>query len=163
QPVLADEHHPHELVAPHLAGEDVRGRESVAHAAGGPGLRLVALGSRWRRLLSGRLHRGSRGSREESSDANERDHEARRLARESAAGPMFEEVLPAASGITWVHDNAMSADRYLPETMGPGVAFLDYDNDGWLDIFMVNSGASDFYKPAKPLKNALYKNNRNGT
>ena len=57
----------------------------------------------------------------------------------------------------------MSADRYLPETMGPGVAFFDYDNDGWVDIFMVNSGASDFYKPKAPLKNALYKNNRDGT
>jgi enediyne biosynthesis protein E4 len=80
-----------------------------------------------------------------------------------AAAPLFEEVAPSVSGISWVHENALSPDRYLPETMGPGVAFLDYDNDGWVDIFMVNSGASDFYKPAKPLKNALYKNNRNGT
>ena len=47
--------------------------------------------------------------------------------------------------------------------MGPGVAFCDYDNDGWADIFMVNSGASDFYQPKSPLKNALYKNNRNGS
>jgi hypothetical protein len=80
-----------------------------------------------------------------------------------AASPLFEEVPPSVSGISWVHVNAISPDRYLPETMGPGVAFLDYDNDGWVDIFMVNSGASDFYKPATPLKNALYKNNRNGT
>jgi hypothetical protein len=80
-----------------------------------------------------------------------------------AAPPLFEEVPATASGISWVHANAMSPDRYLPETMGPGVAFLDFDNDGWVDIFMVNSGASDFYKPATPLKNALYKNNRNGT
>jgi hypothetical protein len=57
----------------------------------------------------------------------------------------------------------MSPDRYLPETMGPGVAFLDYDNDGWVDIFMVNSGEADFYKPKSPLKHALYKNNRDGT
>jgi enediyne biosynthesis protein E4 len=57
----------------------------------------------------------------------------------------------------------MSPDRYLPETMGPGVAFVDYDNDGWMDLFMVNSGAADFYAPSKPLKNALYKNNRDGT
>jgi enediyne biosynthesis protein E4 len=80
-----------------------------------------------------------------------------------AAGPIFEEIPPAASGITWVHENAMSPDRYLPETMGPGVAFLDYDNDGWMDIFMVNSGTADFYTPTTPLKNALYKNNRDGT
>ena len=60
---------------------------------------------------------------------------------------LFEEVPAGASGITWVHDNAMSAERYLPETMGPGVAFLDYDNDGWMDIYLVNSGPSDFYTP----------------
>lgn len=80
-----------------------------------------------------------------------------------AAEPFFEEVPASASGITWVHENAMSPNRYLPETMGPGVAFFDYDNDGWMDIFMVNSGPADFYTPAAPLRNALYKNNRNGT
>jgi enediyne biosynthesis protein E4 len=80
-----------------------------------------------------------------------------------AASPLFEEIGSSASGITWKHDNAMSPNRYLPETMGPGVAFFDFDNDGWLDIFMVNSGTTDFYSPAAPLKNALYKNNRNGT
>ncbi len=72
--------------------------------------------------------------------------------------------LPAsASGITWVHENAMSPSRFLPEALGPGCAFLDYDNDGWMDIFLVNSGPSDFWKPAKPVRNALYKNNRDGT
>ncbi|HXW05135.1 MAG TPA: CRTAC1 family protein [Vicinamibacterales bacterium] len=80
-----------------------------------------------------------------------------------AQAPIFEEVPPSQSGITWVHDNAMSPERYLPETMGPGVAFLDYDNDGWVDIFMVNSGPSDFYKPQTVPRNALYRNNRNGT
>ncbi len=77
--------------------------------------------------------------------------------------PLFEEIAASASGLTWKHDNAMSANRYLPETMGPGVAFLDFDNDGWMDIFMVNSGTTDFYTPSAPLKNALYKNNRDGT
>jgi hypothetical protein len=59
----------------------------------------------------------------------------------AAAGPLFEEIPAAVSGISWVHENAMSSNRYLPETMGPGVAFFDYDNDGWMDIFLVNSGA----------------------
>jgi hypothetical protein len=80
-----------------------------------------------------------------------------------AAKPLFEEISPARSGIHWVHTNAMSPQRYLPETMGPGCAFLDYDNDGWMDIYLVNSGPSDFYKPTRPLKNALYHNNRDGT
>ncbi len=81
----------------------------------------------------------------------------------SVAPGLFEEIPPASSGIHWVHENAMSPDRYLPETLGPGCAFLDYDNDGWMDIYLVNSGPCDFYKPPKPLRNALYKNNRDGT
>jgi enediyne biosynthesis protein E4 len=75
------------------------------------------------------------------------------------ASPLFEEV----SGISWVHENAKSPEHYLPEALGPGVAFLDYDNDGWMDIYLVNSGPSDFFQPAKPIRNALYKNNRDGT
>src|SRR5881409_2362828 len=77
--------------------------------------------------------------------------------------PLFAEVPASASGIEWVHDNAISENRYLPETLGPGCAFLDYDNDGWMDIYLVNSGPCDFWTPAKPLRNALYKNNRDGT
>ncbi|MEN3332615.1 MAG: enediyne biosynthesis protein [Blastocatellia bacterium] len=80
-----------------------------------------------------------------------------------AALTAFEEIAPSASGINWVHDNAMSEQRYLPETLGPGGAFLDYDNDGWMDIYLVNYGPSDFFKPAKPIRNALYHNNHDGT
>src|SRR5437870_12427762 len=75
----------------------------------------------------------------------------------------FEEVPASKSGITWVHNNAHSTDRYLPETVGAGCAFLDYDNDGWMDIYLVNSGPSDFYTPTTPLKNVLYHNNHDGT
>src|SRR5438094_754359 len=64
--------------------------------------------------------------------------------------PLFEEVPGSVSGLKWVHENAMSPARYLPETMGPGCALLDYDNDGWMDLYLVNSGASDFFKPSKP-------------
>src|SRR6202453_4382757 len=77
--------------------------------------------------------------------------------------PLFEEVPPETSGIRWVHDNAASVEHYLPETMGPGCAFLDYDNDGWMDIYLVNSGPCDFYTPPHALRNALYRNNRDGT
>jgi hypothetical protein len=85
------------------------------------------------------------------------------LGRTPAGAPLFTEIGPAASGIHWLHENAMSPSRYLPEALGPGCAFLDYDNDGWMDIFLVNSGPSDFWTPQKPVKNALYKNNRDGT
>jgi hypothetical protein len=84
-------------------------------------------------------------------------------ARGADGEPLFEEIPSSVSGIKWVHDNAMSPEHHLPETLGPGVAFLDYDNDGWMDIYLVNSGQCDFYKPTKPIRNALYKNNRNGT
>ena len=52
---------------------------------------------------------------------------------------------------------------YLPETTGAGCGFLDYDNDGWMDVYLVNSGACDFYTPKTPLRNGLYRNNRDGT
>ena len=75
----------------------------------------------------------------------------------------FEEVAPRVSGIAWAHTNAHTPERYLPETVGAGCVFFDYDNDGWLDLYLVNSGPSDFYAPAAPLKNALYRNHGNGT
>jgi hypothetical protein len=75
----------------------------------------------------------------------------------------FEEILPEKSGIRWVHSNGKSPEKYLPETSGAGCAFLDYDNDGWMDIYLVNSGKCDFFTPNPPLRNALYRNNRDGT
>jgi hypothetical protein len=86
-----------------------------------------------------------------------------RCAGSGLADALFEEVPTSRSGIEWSHDNAMSPQHYLPETLGPGCAFLDYDNDGWMDIYLVNSGPCDFWKPPKPVRNALYKNNRDGT
>ncbi len=80
----------------------------------------------------------------------------------SAATVVFEDVTKK-SGITWIHNNAQSAARHLPETVGGGCAFIDYDNDGWLDMFFVNSGTSDFFTPTTPIRNALYRNNRDGT
>ncbi len=75
----------------------------------------------------------------------------------------FAEVPPSASGITWTHTSGSSPEKYLPESTGAGCAFLDYDNDGWMDIYLVNSGPCDFYTPPHPLRNALYRNNRDGT
>ena len=75
----------------------------------------------------------------------------------------FLEVPSAQSKITWVHDNGRSELRHLPETCGGGGLFFDYDNDGWMDIYLVNSGPSDFYNPKTPSKNALYRNNGDGT
>jgi hypothetical protein len=77
--------------------------------------------------------------------------------------PTFEEVPASKSGIHWVHNAGKSAEKYLPESSGAGCAFLDYDNDGWMDIYLVNSGKANFYNPPQPLRNALYRNNRDGT
>jgi hypothetical protein len=76
---------------------------------------------------------------------------------------LFAEVAPEISGIHWVHVAGKSPMKYLPESSGAGCAFLDYDNDGWMDIYLVNSGRSEFYTPTKPIRNALYRNNRDGT
>jgi enediyne biosynthesis protein E4 len=85
------------------------------------------------------------------------------FAKATAAAHPFTRIAPAASGIVWTHTAGKSATKYLPETTGAGCAFLDYDNDGWMDIYLVNSGPCDFYTPARPLRNALYRNNRDGT
>src|SRR5438552_2629383 len=48
----------------------------------------------------------------------------------------FELVPPSVSGISWVHHNGRSPEMYLPETVGAGCAFIDYDSDGKLDLFV---------------------------
>ena len=75
----------------------------------------------------------------------------------------FSEVPPSKSGISFVHTAGSSPEKYLPESTGAGCAFFDYDNDGWMDIYLVNSGKCDFFTPKSPLRNALYHNNRDGT
>jgi hypothetical protein len=75
----------------------------------------------------------------------------------------FSPVPSSTSLINWKHVSGRSPNYYLPETTGAGCAFFDYDNDGWMDIYLVNSGRCDFYNPSPPLRNALYRNNRDGT
>jgi len=75
----------------------------------------------------------------------------------------FEAVPSSRSGILWTHTAGKSSQKYLPETTGAGCAFLDYDNDGWMDIYLVNSGKCDFFDPDPAVRNALYRNNRDGT
>ena len=57
----------------------------------------------------------------------------------------------------------VSTKRYLLEEMGGGVAFFDYDHDGWLDIFFVNGTTLEGFPPGKEPSNYLFHNNRDGT
>jgi len=66
------------------------------------------------------------------------------------------------SGIRFVHNNGAFGKKFLPETLGPGVAFIDYDNDGWPDIFLVN-GMDWPGHAQKHTTPKLYHNNHDGT
>jgi hypothetical protein len=73
--------------------------------------------------------------------------------------------ITAKAGIQFQHTNGAFGKKLLPETMGSGVAFLDYDNDGFQDILFINScswpGYEDKSQPSPSLK--LYRNNGDGT
>jgi hypothetical protein len=66
-------------------------------------------------------------------------------------------------GIHFHHERAWSPQKLYLETMGPGVAWIDYNNDGYLDAFFVNSGVTPFFHPDRVPQPALYRNNRDGT
>jgi len=67
------------------------------------------------------------------------------------------------AGITFLQDSTQTEEKLYLETMGTGVAWLDYDQDGLMDLYLVQSGPTEFYKPDHPLRSALYHNNGDGT
>jgi len=72
----------------------------------------------------------------------------------------------AQAGIRFHHNSGAFGAKYLPETLGPGCAFLDYDGDGWLDILLVNGmgwKGDRLENRRGPSTLSLYRNNRNGT
>jgi len=88
---------------------------------------------------------------------------ARPNAREANPfGVEFHDVT-AAAGIHFHHERAASDARLYTETMGAGVAWIDYNQDGFLDAFFVNSGFTPLFHPEKPPQPALYRNNGDGT
>jgi enediyne biosynthesis protein E4 len=78
------------------------------------------------------------------------------------SGPIEFADLTAQAGIHFKHNSGAFGKKYLPETMGSGVCFIDYDNDGWQDIFLVNSMDWPEHKTGKSFP-ALYHNNHDGT
>ena len=79
-----------------------------------------------------------------------------------SAGPavQFTDVTQQA-GIKFTHNSGRAGKRYLPETMGSGVAFIDLDGDGWPDILLLNN--KDWTPRGRKSLPALYRNNKNGT
>jgi hypothetical protein len=67
------------------------------------------------------------------------------------------------AGITFLQDSTQTEEKLYLETMGTGVAWLDYDQDGLMDLYFVQSGPTEFYKPDHRLRSALYHNNGDGT
>jgi hypothetical protein len=94
-----------------------------------------------------------------NGDSQIRDSQATRHSLQN--DPVFADVTEAA-GISWRQFSGESQDRFLVETMGGGVAFLDFDGDGLLDIFFVNGGETPNGKSTSPVRNALYRNLGNG-
>lgn len=78
------------------------------------------------------------------------------------SGPVQFTDITAQAGIRFRHNSGAFGKKYLPETMGSGVCFIDYDNDGWQDIFLVNSIDWPGHKTRRSFP-ALYHNNHDGT
>jgi len=66
------------------------------------------------------------------------------------------------SGVSFHHINGASADKHLVETMGSGGLFFDYDDDGWIDLFLVDGGSLADARVASQAKHRLYHNRGNG-
>jgi enediyne biosynthesis protein E4 len=80
-----------------------------------------------------------------------------------AAGLGFRFVdVSGSAGIRFQHNSGAYGGKLLPETLGSGCAFLDYDGDGWQDVLLVNSMDWPGHK-RQPSTPRLYRNNRNGT
>jgi hypothetical protein len=67
------------------------------------------------------------------------------------------------SGVNFRHINGASPNKHLVETMGSGGLFFDYDNDGWIDLFLVDGGSLADARVASQAKHRLYRNRANGT
>jgi enediyne biosynthesis protein E4 len=87
----------------------------------------------------------------------------RRLSGQSPLSPGFRLVdVTAAAGLQFRHNNGAYGGKLLPETLGAGCAFLDYDADGWQDILLVNGRDWPGHSRQRSTL-ALFRNNRNGT
>jgi len=84
------------------------------------------------------------------------------FAAQPAAGGFQLVDVTASAGLTFRHNNGAYGGKLLPETLGSGCAFLDYDNDGWQDILLVNGADWPGHHTQRSALR-VYRNNRNGT
>jgi enediyne biosynthesis protein E4 len=84
------------------------------------------------------------------------------LSPQSAAFPFRLADVTASAGLQFRHNNGAYGGKLLPETLGAGCAFIDYDNDGWQDILLVNGMDWPSHRRQRSTLR-LYRNNRNGT
>jgi enediyne biosynthesis protein E4 len=80
----------------------------------------------------------------------------------SSSTPIFRDVARQA-GLDFIHVNGASDEKFLPEIIGAGGLFLDFDNDGWLDVFLVDGGSLADPAVARRARHRLFHNRRNGT
>jgi enediyne biosynthesis protein E4 len=83
-------------------------------------------------------------------------------AEKPSASPIRFEDVTRAAGIRFIHNNGAFGKMWLPEAVGSGVAFIDYNNDGWPDILLIN-GTDWPGHGNRHTYMALYRNNHNGT
>src|SRR5262245_10481848 len=86
--------------------------------------------------------------------------------QQSASGNPTEVVfrnIATAAGLSVTHVNGASPDKYFAEIMGSGGLFFDFDDDGWLDIFLVDGGLIADSKIAATARHRLYRNRGSGT
>ncbi len=81
------------------------------------------------------------------------------------SGPVIFEDVSEKAGLTkWTYKMGRPAKEYIVETKGSGVGLIDYDNDGWLDIYIVNGSTFDALDGKEtPAHAALFHNNHDGT
>ena len=77
-------------------------------------------------------------------------------------GMQFTDIAPS-SGISFQHANGKTGRYYFLETVASGGGFVDYDGDGDLDIYLLNGAAIPGFVPDRPLSNALYRNEGDGS
>ena len=90
-------------------------------------------------------------------------HKALADEQDDTARLHFEDIAPRAGLEAMNYNGGDTGKRYILESTGSGIALFDFDNDGWLDIFMVNGTRHQGLPPGPPPTNHLYRNNRNLT